>query len=188
MTDTRAPAANPITINPPANTLPPNVATRTVRVANMTAHDFYPAPPAPQASPAPQAPPAPPAPPTPSTAAAPLLLGGNWSDALVRTIERSSQLQQDLRGIALRMGQLSREYEALAREIHRPRLLGHLGEICMHAVAQHTNNPAGVAAVRRAMRAAIDLLNPQGNANQPANNPQGNANQPANNPQANANP
>lgn len=67
------------------------------------------------------------------------------------------------------MARLSREYDALAREIHQPRLLTHLGEICIHAVAQHNDDPQGVAAVRHAMRVACkDLLaNPaqDGNAN-----------------------
>lgn len=41
MTDTCTPAANLITINLPANTLPPDMATRTVRVVNIVIYDFY---------------------------------------------------------------------------------------------------------------------------------------------------
>ena len=80
MTDTRTPAVNLITNNPPANTLPPDMATRTVRMVNIAIYDFHTAlalapasPVAPLALPLP--PPAlpaaaPPAPPVSGTAAA----------------------------------------------------------------------------------------------------------------------
>lgn len=158
-----------ITINPPTNALPLNVATKTVRVANMAAHNFYtapaPAPPVPPLAPPlpPPAPPAPPAPLTPGTAAAPLVLNSTWSDALVYTIKHSSRLQQNLRNITVHIAQLSYEYEALAREIYCPQLLMHLGEVCMHAIAQYTADLDGVAAVQRAIYTAINLLNPQVN-------------------------
>lgn len=95
MTDTRTPATNLIIINPPANTLPPDMATRTVRVVNIAIYNFHTAPALVPASPVPlpvllllfPVPPAPPVSPAPGTAAAPLVLNNNWSDALVRIIK-----------------------------------------------------------------------------------------------------
>lgn len=84
ITDTCTPVANPITINPPANALPLDMATRTVRVANMAAHDFHTAlalaSPVPLLAPLllPPPPPAPPASPAPGTAAALLILDSTW--------------------------------------------------------------------------------------------------------------
>lgn len=85
ITDTRTPAANLITINPPANTLPPDMATRTVRVVNIAIYDFYTKPVLAPASPVPLLillllPPASPAllaSPAPGTATAPLVLNSN---------------------------------------------------------------------------------------------------------------
>ncbi|RAK85417.1 hypothetical protein BO79DRAFT_258417 [Aspergillus costaricaensis CBS 115574] len=145
----------------------------------MAAHDFH-TPPAP----------APPAPPAARTAAAPLQLDSTWSEALVRTIKRCSRLQQDLHNIAVRMSRVSRDYEILAREVHRPQLLILLKKVCIHALAQHADNPDGVAAVRLAIHTAIAQRNAHQNTNtnQNANAQNTNTNQDANAQNTNINP